>query len=122
VILADTLIWVDYLHRGDAVMAGLLGRERVLMHPFVAGELALGHLSPRATILAGLPDLPAALAAFVDEVAALIERERLYGLGIGYVDVHLLAAVRLTPHTRLWTRDKRLAALDQRLIAAAALP
>ena len=121
-ILADTSIWVDYLHGGNAVMGGLLGRERVLMHPFVAGELALGHLSPRATILAGLSDLPAALAASVDEVASLIERKQLYGMGIGYVDVHLLAAVRLTPDARLWTRDKRLAAAAQRLIGAAALP
>ena len=29
-------------------------------------------------------------------------------VGIGYVDAHLLASVRLSSPARLWTRDKRL--------------
>ncbi|MGI8722360.1 MAG: hypothetical protein ACR2JG_09060 [Geodermatophilaceae bacterium] len=33
------------------------------------------------------------------------------GLGIGYVDAHMLAATMLTTGARLWTRDKRLAAI-----------
>jgi hypothetical protein len=41
----------------------------------------------------------------------LIERNRLMGRGLGWVDVHLLAAVRLTESVRLWTRDKRLLAV-----------
>jgi predicted nucleic acid-binding protein len=52
-------------------------------------------------------------------VASLIERERLFGLGIGYVDAHLLASVRLTDEASLWTRDKRLAAVAERLAVAA---
>ncbi|HZP89212.1 MAG TPA: hypothetical protein VFB54_20565 [Burkholderiales bacterium] len=39
------------------------------------------------------------------------ERHALYGKGIGYVDVHLLAAVALTQGAKLWTRDKRLNAV-----------
>lgn len=46
-----------------------------------------------------------------DEVLLLIEESKLVGRGIGYVDVQLLAATRLTPDARLWTRDRRLAAI-----------
>jgi hypothetical protein len=42
-------------------------------------------------------------------VLSLIDRQRLHRRGIGYVDAHLLAAGRLTPGARLWTRDRRLA-------------
>jgi hypothetical protein len=45
----------------------------------------------------------------------------LSGLGIGYVDAHLLASVKLTDDARLWTRDGRLAAAAARLDLAAAL-
>lgn len=62
---------------------------------------------------------PRAIAARDDEVLRLIERERLFGLGLGYVDAHLLASVRLTPRTFLWTRDKRLSAVAERLSLAA---
>ncbi len=70
------------------------------MHPFVIGELALGHLRRRAAILAALQDLPQATVAHDDEVMRLIDQHSLFGLGIGYVDVHLLAAVRLIPSVR----------------------
>lgn len=78
------------------------------MHPFVLGEIACGSLAKRALILELLHDLPMAPAAEPREVLAFIEQERLYGKGIGYVDVHLLAAVALTPDAKLWTSDKRL--------------
>jgi predicted nucleic acid-binding protein len=32
----------------------------------------------------------------------------LFGLGIGWIDAHLLASAQLTPSTLLWTRDRRL--------------
>ncbi|MGI8814576.1 MAG: hypothetical protein ACR2G2_04605 [Pseudonocardia sp.] len=55
--------------------------------------------------------LPQATVAADDEVMILIRHERLSGTGIGYVDAQLLAATRLTPDARLWTRDKRLRAV-----------
>jgi len=91
------------------------------MHPFVIGELALGHLRRRAVILATLRDLPQATVAHDDEVMRLIGQHTLFGIGIGYVDVHLLAAMRLTPGVSLWTRDKRLSAIAERLSLAARL-
>lgn len=114
-ILADTSVWVDHLRRGDARLAAQLDRAAVLVHPFVIGEIACGSLRDRATVLALLQDLPMAAVASADEALVFIDRHRLYGLGIGYVDVHLLAAVALTQGATLWTRDKRLRAVAQAL-------
>ena len=107
-IIVDTSVWIDHLKSGDAALADLLGTGRVLAHSFVTGELALGSLRQRRNVLESLRDLPQATVASLDEVMMLIEREQLYGLGIGFVDAHLLAAARLTPGTLLWTRDRRL--------------
>ncbi len=107
-ILVDTSVWVEHLRRGDEGLADLLGKGLVLVHPFVIGELALGNLTQRQTILAALADLPQSPVASHDEVLHFIERTVLYGRGIGYVDAHLLAAVRLHGSAALWTRDKRL--------------
>lgn len=91
------------------------------MHPFVLGEIALGHLNPRDEILAQFEDLPFAKDATGADVLLLIESEKLFGLGIGYADAHLLASVRLTPGSSLWTRDKRLGEVAHRLAIAARL-
>jgi predicted nucleic acid-binding protein len=90
------------------MLADLLGIGRVLAHSFVTGELAVGSLRQRGTVLEALRDLPQATVASDDEVMMLIEREHLYGIGIGFIDAHLLAAARLTPEALLWTRDRRL--------------
>ncbi len=107
-ILVDTSVWVDHLRRGDPGLVDLLERSAVVMHPFVAGEIACGSLRDRKALLELLQDLPAAVVATDDEVMQFIERQALYGKGIGYVDVHLLASVALTGSTRLWTRDQKL--------------
>jgi len=107
-ILVDTSVWVDHLRAGDDGLAELLHHGRVLMHPFVLGELALGSLLQRRLVLDSLQDLPNAITASDAEVLILIETAGLSGAGIGYVDAHLLASVRLTPDASLWTRDKRL--------------
>lgn len=114
-ILIDTSVWVDHLRADDAAVATLLKTGRVLAHPFVIGELALGHLRQRRTILSALQDLPRASVATDGEVLLFIERHALAGLGIGYVDIHLLAATRLTAGSALWTRDKRLSGAAGRL-------
>jgi predicted nucleic acid-binding protein len=115
VVLVDTSVWIEHFRRTDQRLMALLDRNEVVMHPFVLGELALGNLKPRVTVLAALADLPAAEIATDDEVLAFVSAEALFGLGIGYVDVHLLAAARLSPGTRLWSYDKRLAGVADRL-------
>jgi hypothetical protein len=120
-ILADTAIWVDHLHRGgDARMVALLDANLVLMHPHVVGEIALGSLRNRAEILRGLGEMPQAEIAREAEVLALIERHRWFGTGIGLVDAHLLASTLLTRDARLWTRDRRLHDAAERLGVAGA--
>ena len=107
-ILVDSTIWIDHLRRGDAALADLLNRGRVLAHPFVIGELVLGSLHQRHVVLGALRDLPQATVATDGEVMGFIDRHALHGRGIGYVDVHLLAATQLSADARLWTRDRRL--------------
>jgi predicted nucleic acid-binding protein len=111
-ILVDTSVWADHLRAGEPELVDLLGAREVLAHPWVIGELALGNLGQRDAILAGLRDLPQTAVASDDEVLAFIERNRLAGLGIGYVDVHLLASARLNA-VPLWTRDMRLKAVAE---------
>lgn len=107
-ILVDTSVWVDHLRRGDPGLVTLLERSAVVMHPFVMGEIACGSLRDRKSFLELLRDLPGAVVATDDEAMQFIERHRLHGKGIGYIDVHLLASVALTVGARLWTRDQRL--------------
>jgi len=108
VILVDTSVWVDHLRAGNATLAALLVDGQVLTHPFVIGELALGDIRQRVAVLASLSDLPAAVVATDAEVLRFISRQALFGRGVGYVDVHLLAAAQLTAGAKLWTIDKRL--------------
>jgi predicted nucleic acid-binding protein len=108
VILVDTSVWVDHLRSPDRRLVQLLDLGQVLVHPFVIGELALGNLRQRPVILQTLRDLPHAIVAAHDEVLTFIERLELFKFGIGYVDVHLLAATRLMAGATLWTRDEQL--------------
>jgi predicted nucleic acid-binding protein len=107
-ILADTSIWVDHLRHGDKEIGERLKRGEIAIHPFIIAELSLGSLKDRANTLALLDQLPQACAARPSEVRLVIEARRLYGLGIGLVDAHLIASVLLSPPTLLWTRDKQL--------------
>lgn len=117
-ILVDTSVWIEHLRVGDPGLTALLGHDRVLAHPWVIGELSLSRLDRRQEVLGLLGNLPSASVASDAEVLALIETRRLFGRGLGWVDVHLLAAALLS-HARLWTYDRRLAAVaaDQGLAA-----
>jgi len=107
-ILVDSTVWIDHLRAHDERLAQLLMDGQVIVHPFVTGELALGNLKNRDEVLMRMQDLPQAAMATVAEVLGLINVQNLFGLGIGYLDAHLLASVLLVPGSRLWTRDKRL--------------
>ena len=114
-ILADTSVWVHHLRAADKTLIELLEGGRVLGHPFVIGELALGNLRRRNLFLDTLHDLPSVSVATNDEVLQLIDSHSLHGTGIGLVDAHLLASVRLTPGAALWTRDKPLQRVARKL-------
>ena len=106
-ILVDTSVWVDYLRGGDPPLVRLLEAEQVCTHDFVVGELACGNLRNRTELLGLLQSLPRLASATDEETLFLIERRKLMGRGIGYVDAHLLAATILGG-ARLWTKDKAL--------------
>lgn len=108
-ILVDTSVWVEHLRSGVPDLARALEAGEVYSHPFVVGEMACGRLGNRAEVLELLGNLPRAAVASHEEAMRLIEARDLMGRGIGYVDVHLLAATLLIPPLRLWTLDRRLA-------------
>jgi predicted nucleic acid-binding protein len=118
VILVDTSVWIDHLRSTNQRLATLLTNNSVLAHPFVIGELALGTLRDPENVLSSLGKLPQAVKAEDAEVLQLIRTRNLAGLGIGYVDSHLLASTLLTPGASFWTYDKRLAAVASRLALA----
>jgi predicted nucleic acid-binding protein len=107
-ILADTSIWIDHFHSGNKEMRKLLNDGQIVIHPSITAELALGSLQDRAKTLALLDLLPQMQVAQLSEVRRMIEARRLYSLGIGLTDAHLIASVFINPPTLLWTRDKRL--------------
>jgi predicted nucleic acid-binding protein len=115
VILVDTSVWIDHLRSGVDEVTAALEEGEVLTHSFVIGELSCGNIRNRAEILSLLEDLPTCREAMHGEVMELVERRRLMGRGIGYVDAHLLAATVLTPSARLFTREKRLAKIATEL-------
>lgn len=118
-ILVDTSIWIDHLHRSVATLSELLNEAQVCVHPMIVGELALGSLRDRKTILRLLSDLPSTPVATQAEVLGFVDAHALYGIGLSLVDTHLLAALRLSSSDRLWTRDRRLGlAADQLGVSA----
>ena len=114
-ILVDTSVWIDHLRNNNVTLVNLLNTGQVLIHPFVIGELALGNLRQRDAILDTLNNMQSVKIAKDEETIRFINQHKLYGLGIGYIDAHLLTSVRLTPGTLLWTKDKRLHAAANRL-------
>lgn len=118
-ILVDTSVWIDHLGAADPILIALLAEERVLIHPYVIGEISLGSLRNREVVLGALLDLPSAPVATPGETFYLIEREGLFNRGIGYVDTSLLASARLQPGSTIWTRDKRLKNVAEELSLSA---
>jgi len=106
-LLVDTSVWVNHFRHGDPQLTQTLEDGLVLMHPFVLGEIACGNLQKRTQVLSDLQTLPLALSADHSEVLLLMERHRLFGSGLSWIDVHLLASSLLS-HCRLWTLDARL--------------
>ena len=107
-ILADTSVWIDHFRSGNPEMREHLDRGDIVVHPFIIAELALGSLRERSKMLALLDLMPQVRMARLSEVRLTIEARRLYNLGIGLTDAHLIASVFINPPTLLWTKDRRL--------------
>jgi predicted nucleic acid-binding protein len=117
-VLVDTSVWVDHLRHGNERLARRLHEGDVWAHPFVIGELACGHLRRRAEIMSLLATLQQAPVVGHAEALDFVESQALFGRGLGWIDVHLLASARLA-RLGIWTLDRRLqaAARALRLVA-----
>jgi predicted nucleic acid-binding protein len=122
VILADTSVWIDYLRQGEPLMVEKLRQGQIVMHGMVLGELAIGNFKNRQLLLKRWKSLPMIQAATDEQVLELLETHQLMGRGIGWIDLHLLAAVSLSSNLQLWTRDKRLKTIAEDLNLASSLP
>ena len=114
-ILVDSSVWIDHLRRPDETLITLLAADQVLGHRFVIGEVAMGSLRDRTTVIGELRRLLQADVATHQEVMALVDSRQLFGAGLSYVDAHLLGSTLLMPGTALWTRDRRLREAAKRL-------
>jgi hypothetical protein len=113
-VLVDTSVWVDHFRSRSAQLVSLLEQDEVVCHPFVLGELAGGNLSNRTEILRLLQSLPQAVVARPEEIMPFIDSHRLMGIGLGLVDVHLLASARISL-VSIWTRDRQLKRAAEKL-------
>ncbi len=121
-ILADTSVWIDHLRSDNKELRKHLDHGQIAIHPFIIAELALGSLKDRTQTLALLDLLPKVRVARNSELRLMIEARRLYNLGIGLTDAHLIASVLIDAPTLLWTRDKRLRRVAEGLGIHASLP
>ena len=113
-VLVDTSVWIDHLRRADTELVALLQEASVLMHPAVLGELACGRIPNRQKLLALWLALPRVLTVSFEEAFALVENRMLWGRGLGWTDIHLLASALLS-RTTLWTKDRVLRHAAQEL-------
>jgi predicted nucleic acid-binding protein len=107
-ILVDTSVWIDHLHKTEEALVDVLARDEVVCHTLVIQELALGSIKDRELLLGALVELRGCPLLTQAEILALVAAHELWGRGLSAVDCHLLGSLLLVPETGLWTRDKRL--------------
>lgn len=113
-VLVDTSVWIHHFRKGDVTLTSLLTEGEVAIHEFVIGELACGNFKKYDEIMGLLNDLHRAGKVSPEEYLIFIKRNKLYGMGIGFVDIHLLASSRLSGYP-LFTYDKKLASAARKL-------
>jgi predicted nucleic acid-binding protein len=107
-VLVDTSVWVSHFRSGEDELAMMLKEENVVCHPFIIGELSCGNIMNRKEIISLLNALPQAETTTQQETLMFIEKNRLMGRGLGFIDVSLLSSAVLSGIS-LWTFDKSLA-------------
>jgi predicted nucleic acid-binding protein len=116
-VLVDTSVWINHLHRTQPELVALLRDTLVVMHPAVIGELACGTIPNRQEFLALWLSLPRVASVSFEEAMGLLEKRTLWGRGLGWTDLQLLASA-LISRTMLWTLDRRLRhTADQLLVS-----
>jgi predicted nucleic acid-binding protein len=105
--LVDTSVWIGHFRVTSPKLRQLLEEDLVLCHPLVIGELACGHMKHRSEVLESLTVLPTTPTIEYEELLTFIDTHQLFGQGLGWIDVHLLAST-LLQHVTLWTLDQPL--------------
>jgi hypothetical protein len=116
--LVYTSVWIDHFRRADVDLSRRLRDGDVWCHPFVIGEVALGHLKRQGEVLDLLRALPVLPAREEDDVLDFVRRHGLAGTGLGWVDAHLVASAAASG-ARLLTHDRTLRRQAARLGIAA---
>ncbi|NNK94325.1 MAG: type II toxin-antitoxin system VapC family toxin [Desulfobacterales bacterium] len=106
-ILVDTSVWIDHFRKSDQHLQFLLIDGEVACHTLIIGELVCGNLRNRKEIISLLQPLPMVQEINFKEYLYFVEKHNLFGKGIGYIDIHLLASAKLS-QSKLWTLAKRL--------------
>jgi len=107
-ILVDTSVWIDHLHKAEPSLDAVLARDEVVCHTLVIQELSLGSIKDRRLLLNSLVLLRGCPLLTQAEILGLVDARQLWGRGLSAIDCHLLGSLLLLPGTLLWTRDKRL--------------
>ncbi len=106
-LLVDTSVWIDHFRKSNEQLEEVLNNGDIMCHPFIIGELACGNIKNRKEILSLMKELPMSYKASHDEIFELIERRKLMGRGLGFIDMHLIASAFLS-NVCLWSFDKNL--------------
>jgi predicted nucleic acid-binding protein len=113
-VLVDTSIWVDHFNHKNDKLEILLFEDQVVIHPYIIGELSCGNFKNRNLIISLLKALPKVSLISIDEFYMFIEKHKLYGIGLGYVDIHFLASAYIS-NCSIYTRDKSLSSAANQL-------
>lgn len=116
-VLVDTSVWIRFLaNRAPyaSELDRLLALDEVAAHDLVYGELLIGDLGGRRKLLSYYERIHHAVTVPHRDVIAFVFARNLYGRGVGWIDIHLLAAAVAGRHS-LWTADSRLASVAAEL-------
>lgn len=119
-VLVDTSVWIRFLAGREPHASGLeslLRDDEVVGHDLVFGELLIGDRGGRADLLAGYAKMQQATTVPHDAVVDFVRHRRLFGRGVGWIDVHLLASA-VVGHLQVWTADPRFATVAEELQVA----
>lgn len=114
-ILVDSSVWIDHFRNENKELSDLLAirsqntEREIISHPYIVGEIVLGSVPARNLTLKLVDSLRLVKIASISQFRSFIEDRKLYSTGLNFVDCHVLLATQLSPNTKLWTYDKRLA-------------
>jgi len=107
-ILVDTSVWVDHFKTTNHHLVNLLMQDCVMTHSMIIGEIACGTPPDRGSLIAYFLALQQSRVARLEDMLDFIAKQKIYGCGCGFVDIHVLLSTLITPNVKLWTLDKRL--------------